>query len=204
MRNQLYLFIASCLLTACASTPPAQQHDICAVFEQHPNWYDYARESEKTWGIPKQILMAFVMNESGYRGNAKPERDWFLFIPLGRKSSARGYAQAKDQVWEEYKQERGGFFRNRGDMEDALDFIGWYNAKSHRELGISKWDTKNLYLAYHEGRGGYSRGSYKKNPEIIRIAERVARTAGDYGAQLKKCSERFKCHKWWQVWPICR
>ena len=204
MRNKFYILITICLLTACASTPPAQQHNICAVFEQNPAWYDYARESEHTWGIPIQILLAFVMNESGYRQGAKPERDWFLFIPLGRKSSARGYAQAKDPVWEEYKQERGGFFRSRGNMEDALDFIGWYNAKSHKELGISKWDTKNLYLAYHEGRGGYRRGSYKKNPEVIRIAGRVARTAGDYGVQLKKCRERFKCRKWWQVWPLCR
>ena len=126
MRNLCLIFTAVCFLTACATAPPVRQHNICAVFEQHPDWYDYARESQKTWGIPKQILMAFVMNESGYRGGARPERDWFLFIPLGRKSSARGYAQAKDPVWEAYKRERGGFFRSRGDMEDALAFIGWY------------------------------------------------------------------------------
>ena len=204
MKKPAFIFLTVCLLSACASTPPVQQHDICAVFEQHPDWYDYARESQKTWGIPKQILMAFVMNESGYRGGARPERDWFWFIPLGRKSSARGYAQAKDPVWEEYKRERGGLFRSRGDMEDALDFIGWYNEKSHRILGISKWDTKNLYLAYHEGRGGYQRGSYKKHPEVVKTAARVARTASEYGAQLKKCAARFKCHKWYQVWPLCR
>ena len=114
MRNLCLIFTAVCFLTACATAPPVRQHNICAVFEQHPDWYDYARESEKTWGIPIQILMAFVMNESGYRGGARPERDWVLFIPLGRKSSARGYAQAKDPVWKEYKQERGGLFRSRG------------------------------------------------------------------------------------------
>lgn len=204
MRNTLFIFITACLLTSCASTPPTQQHDICAVFRQHPDWYDYARQAERTWGIPVQILMAFIMNESGYRSGAKPEREKFLFIPLWHKSSARGYAQAKDPVWDDYKKDRGGFFSSRGDMEDALDFIGWYNEKSHRILGISKWDSKDLYLAYHEGWGGYRSGSYKKNPEVVRTAARVAHTASEYGAQLRKCAKDFKCHKWYQVWPLCR
>jgi len=190
-------------MTGCTSGPPKRQHDICSVFEQNPNWYDYARQSQKTWGIPKHILMAFVRHESSYQENAKTPYEWFLFIPLGRKSSATGYAQAKNPVWKEYKEERGGLFKSRGDMEDALDFIGWYNNKSHKQLGISKWDPKNLYLAYHEGRGGYQRGSYKKKPEIVKVAGRVARTASDYGAQLKKCEEQYKCRKWYQFWPFC-
>lgn len=174
------------------------------MLQQHPDWYDYAVKAEKTWGTPRHILLSFVRHESSYRGNAKPSYDWFLFIPLGRPSSAKGYAQAQDPVWKEYKAERGGFFKSRGDMEDALDFIGWYNDKSHKRLGISKWDVKNLYLAYHEGQGGYARGSYKKKPEVIRAAERVAGTAGNYGVQLKRCEEEFRCDKWYQIWPLCR
>ena len=42
----------------------------------------------------------------------------------GRPSSAKGYAQAQDPVWNEYQAERGRLFRSRSDMEDALDFIG--------------------------------------------------------------------------------
>ena len=203
MRTLVYIFTIACVMTGCTSGPPKRQHDICSVFEQNPNWYDYARQSQKTWGIPKHILMAFVRHESSYQENAKTPYEWFLFIPLGRKSSATGYAQAKNPVWKEYKEERGGLFKSRGDMEDALDFIGWYNNKSHKQLGISKWDPKNLYLAYHEGRGGYQRGSYKKKPEIVKVAGRVARTASDYGAQLKKCEEQYKCRKWYQFWPFC-
>ncbi|MFT5349680.1 MAG: hypothetical protein ACI909_002229 [Planctomycetota bacterium] len=84
-------------------------------------------------------------------------------------------------------------------MENALDFIGWYNDKSHRQLGISRWNAKHLYLAYHEGRGGYSRGSYKNKPALLKIAERVERTAADYATQLKQCEARFKCQKCYQV-----
>lgn len=190
-------------LGGCATAPPKQQHNICTVFDQHPSWYDYARKSKDTWGTPIQIQMAFVRQESSYRENAKPPFEWFLFIPLGRASSAKGYAQIQDPVWKEYKAERGSLFRSRGDMEDALDFIGWYNHKTHKQLGVSKWNTKALYLAYHEGRGGYKRGSHRKKPGLLRIADKVARTADDYGAQLKQCEARFQCRKWYQFWPFC-
>ena len=122
--------VMAALVVGCASTPPKRQADLCAVFEQHPDWYDYARDSVKEWGTPVHVLMAFVRHESSYRAKAKPPFKWFLFIPLGRASSAKGYAQAQDPVWGEYQEERGGLFRSRSDMEDALDFIGWYNHKT--------------------------------------------------------------------------
>ena len=133
--------------------------------------------------------MSFVKQESAFVHDAKPPRDWFLFIPLGRPSSAEGYAQAQDAAWDEYQDENGGLFKSRSDIDDALDFIGWYNNKSSQALGISKWDPKNMYLAYHEGRGGYARGSYKSKPEVVRIAERVDGQARKYGAQLRQCED---------------
>ncbi len=197
------LAMAIALMPGCASAPPKQQDNLCAIFDQYPEWYDAARDSQDKWGTPPHILMAFVKQESAYRHDAKPPRDWFLFIPLGRKSSAEGYAQAKDEAWEEYEDEVGGFFKSRSDMEDALDFIGWYNYKSNKVLGISKWDPKRMYLAYHEGRGGYARGSYKSKPEVVRYANRVDWQAREYGAQLRQCEDRFKCRHWYQVWPLC-
>ena len=80
-------------------------------------------------------------------------------------------------MWGEYKAERGRLFKSRSDMEDALDFIGWYNQKSSRELGISRNDAQQLYLAYHEGRGGYRRGTWKSKPDLQRVAKRVEDTA---------------------------
>ena len=88
-------------------------------------------------------------------------------------------------------------------MEDALDFIGWYNHKSHEQLGLSKWNARELYLAYHEGRGGFSRRTYKKKPNLLRVADKVARTASRYGAQLQECEARFRCRKFYQFWPFC-
>jgi hypothetical protein len=191
------------LLAGCAASPPRDPGDLCAVFDQYPEWYDASKASQERWGTPPHILMAMVKQESAFRHDAKPPRDWFLFIPLGRKSSAEGYAQAKDGTWEDYERETGGLFKSRSDMEDALDFIGWYNTKSNRRLGISKWDPKNLYLAYHEGHGGYARGSYRGKPQLMRVAGKVDWQAREYGAQLRQCEDRFKCRSWYQVWPLC-
>jgi hypothetical protein len=147
--------------------------------------------------------MAFVRHESSYRHNAKPAREWFLFIPLGRPSSAKGDAQVQDPAWQDYRKETGGLLKRRSNMEDALDFIGWYNNKSNKLLGISKWDSKQLYLAYHEGHGGYRRGSYLNKPKLMGIAARVDHTAREYGAQLRACEDQFKCRRWYQVSPLC-
>ena len=205
-RFRLALVAAIAVLAAgCASSPPKDQGDICEVFDQEPDWYDYARKSARKWGTPVHVLMAFVRHESSYRARAKPPRAKFLFIPLPwRISSAKGYAQAKNPVWDEYEDERGRFFRSRADMEDALDFIGWYNHKTWKQLGIARTDARNLYLAYHEGRGGYRRGTWKKKGFVRDTAEKVTQTAARYRSQLDRCESRFRCDSWYKVWPFCR
>ena len=198
--------LAALLLAACAGTPPRNQEDICSVLDQHPAWYDYAVDAEERWGVPKHVLLSFVRFESGFRSSVKPPRDWFLrVIPLPRDSSAYGYAQAQNFTWKEYLEDTdGGWFTDRDNMADALDFVGWYNHRSHEELGISVWDPKNLYLAYHEGRGGYRSGTWRNKPGLLERAEQVDWQAREYGAQLSQCEDRFKCDAWYQFWPFCR
>jgi len=204
IKHLLSLLMLACFIAGCDASPPRNQENICAIFDQYPEWYDYAKASEEKWGTPSHVLMAFVKRESGFQYNAKPPQEWYLFIPLGRKSSATGYAQALDAAWKEYTSETGGLFKSRSDLEDALDFIGWYNDQSNKRLGISKRDTKHLYLAYHEGHRGYQRGTFRKKPKVIRVADDVSRVARQYDSQLRQCEQRFKCHKWYQFWPFCK
>ena len=76
-------------LAGCSTaSPPTRQADICEVFQQYPDWYDYARKSASRWGTPIHVQMSFVRHESSYRGDARPPRQWLWFIPLGRPSSA--------------------------------------------------------------------------------------------------------------------
>ncbi|MHB1273957.1 MAG: transglycosylase SLT domain-containing protein [Rhodanobacter sp.] len=174
-------------LGGCATVPPRNSQNICAVFDQYPHWYRDARDAQKRWGTPVNVLMAFVQRESGFREKARPARPRFLFIPLPRRSSAYGYAQAQDPVWQEYRKANGRWFKSRKDMDDSLDFLGWYTDRIHRELGISKWDPRHLYIAYHEGIGGYRSGHWRHDRHLLQTADGVDRRAREYGAQLRRC-----------------
>ena len=189
----------SILLMGCSIAPPKQQEDICEIFREKNNWFDDAEDAELRWGVPIQVMMAFIYQESRFQDEAAPERTWYLgFIPGARKSSAYGYAQAQDPVWDEYRKATRNGWASRDDFDDAVDFVGWYVAGTHQQLKISKWDSKNQYLAYHEGRGGYRQGSYKSKKWLIKVANKVAARASRYGKQLKQC--RSDLEGWWPFW----
>lgn len=203
------LIAAWCLLASgcavLAPSPPRAQDDLCAIFREHPKWYDHARDSARKWGTPIATQMAFVRQESAFRSHARPARQRLLgFIPWRRPSSAKGYAQAQDPVWDEYQTDAGGLFARRSHMKHATDFIGWYNRRSHRALGIGLDNTEHLYLAYHEGPTGYRRGNWRNKPRVQRIARDVALRASHYQAQLASCEAEFRCRRFYQVWPFCR
>ncbi len=176
------------LLAGCASkAPPQSPHNLCSIFKEKPSWYKAAQKSQKRWGTPIQVMMAMMYQESSYQHDARPPRKWFLFIPRGRASSAYGYAQALDGTWDMYLSEAGGFMASRTDFGDAIDFIGWYNHKTRAANKVSLWHADKLYLNYHEGWGGYARGSHNKKKWLINVASRVERRASEYGAQLRSC-----------------
>lgn len=206
--HHLLILMLSVLLTGCSlfsPSPPGNQSDICAIFEEQPAWYDYAERSRKRWGTPIATQMAFVQQESSFRSHVRPPRPRVLgFIPWFRNSSAYGYAQAQNPVWGEYRDDAGSFFARRTHMKHALDFIGWYNRDTHNRLGIALSNPEHLYLAYHEGRGGYARGSYRGKPQLMRTARRVRDRAWRYDAQLKQCEESLRCRRFYQFWPFCR
>ena len=199
------MLLAAIVMSGCASRPPQQQDNICSIFREQPRWYDHARASERRWGTPIAVQMAFVQQESSFRARARPERNRILgFIPGRRPSSARGYAQAQDPAWQDYQQATGNRRARRSNMADALDFIGWYNDVSHRRLGLSKTDAYHLYLAYHEGHTGFQRGAWRNNRQLRAIASRVDQLAMNYSRQLPACESRLRCRRWYQIRPFCR
>ncbi|MGY6587520.1 MAG: transglycosylase SLT domain-containing protein [Wenzhouxiangella sp.] len=200
-----FLFLSALLLVGCASRPPQDQDNVCQIFSQHPRWYDHALASERRWGTPIAVQMAFVQQESSFRARARPERNRVLgVIPGRRPSSARGFAQAQDPAWSDYQRATGNRRARRSNMADALDFIGWYNDVSHRRLGIAKNDAYRLYLAYHDGHTGYQRGGWRNNSQLQAIASRVDQRAMRYQRQLAGCEDQFRCRRWYQLRPFCR
>ena len=177
----------------CASQPPARQDNLCSIFQEHPKWFKAAAKSERRWGVPIAVQMAFVQRESSFVSRARPPRKKLLgVVPWKRPSSAYGYAQATNGTWDAYKRATRSVLADRNKFSDAVDFIGWYNTVSHKKLGIAKSNAEQLYLAYHEGQGGYARGSYRKKPKVQRYARTVAARAAQYQTQLSGCRKKLE------------
>ncbi|MBZ5488421.1 lysozyme-like domain containing protein [Halomonas aquamarina] len=203
-----WLVSAVLLLSGCATfapNPPQDQGNICEIFREQPTWYDYARDSEDKWGTSIATQMAFIQQESSFKSHVRPDRKYYLgFIPGPRPSSAKGYAQAQDPVWGEYREQAGSLFARRTSMKHATDFIGWYNRRSQQQAGISLSNPEHLYYAYHEGAGGYRRGTYRSKPHVLRAGQQIAARTHRYQAQLNACEAEFQCRRFYQVWPFCR
>lgn len=180
------------LLVGCASRPPTNAENICEVFDEKRGWYKDARKSSRRWGTDITVMMAMMYQESSFKSRAKPPRRKILWvIPGPRPASAYGYAQATDATWRDYQKATGRGGADRNDFDDAIDFIGWYNDQSQRRNRIAKTDAYHLYLAYHEGQGGFARRSFKNKQWLKDVATRVSKRSGTYRAQLDRCEAKF-------------
>lgn len=178
---------------SCTVQPPKNLDNLCKIFEEKRSWYKAAKRAEKKWGAPLQVPMAMMYQESKFESDAKPPKEYLLgFIPWGRKSSAFGYSQAKTGTWKDYVRETGNRWADRDNFADAVDFMGWFIHKTHRLNKISKWDAGTQYLNYHEGWGGYRRGTYKSKQWLTKVAVNVNGRASRYGAQYRGCKKKLE------------
>jgi hypothetical protein len=190
---KIVLFISYLFLSACATLPPPQAvHHLCQIFRQYPSWYHDSQSAEMRWHLPIHVQMAIMYQESRFQANAKPPFRFFLgIIPVGRPSTAFGYTQALDTTWDLYRQSTGHYFASRQNFSDGVDFIGWYANMTHQRAKIPRTDAYRLYLAYHEGVGGYMQQTYLRKPWLMRAAHKVAAQAAIYQAQLARCRGQF-------------
>lgn len=181
-------FASILLLAACAARVPSHPNDMCTIFREFPDWYKATEKTEDKWGVPIPVQMAIMYHESAFKKEAKPPRKRFLWIfPGPRPTSAYSYSQALDSAWADYEKSTGNWHAQRNNFGDASDFVGWYCYQSHRKLGIAYDDAYAQYLAYHEGWGGYTRGSYNSQTWLIHYSQRVQSRATLYQFQLEQC-----------------
>ena len=109
------------------------------------------------------------------------------FIPGPRPSTAYGYAQALETTWEMYEKNTGRRGGQRDDFDDVIDFVGWYCDRSYKRCSISKKDAYNLYLAHHEGHGGFNKRTYRDKKWLQEAARKVRDRARTYSRQLNGC-----------------
>ena len=188
------IFRAMILLVALGScgsknfSAPRNLDNACSIVSERPAYLRAFKATERKWGVPVPVLMAIIYQESKFIGNNRTPHQYALgVIPVGRQSSAFGYSQALDATWREYQQREGGRGARRDNIRDASDFIGWYMNQTKDEIGISMSNTRDQYLAYHDGRTGFVRGTWKRKSWLARIAGEVDARAVMYDTQLRGC-----------------
>lgn len=182
------IFIAL-LASGCASVPkkPDGIENACQIMNTANSWKDAFQNSYTTYGVPPHVVMAVIYQESRFVHDARPPKKVVFGIPTTRPSTAYGFAQALDGTWDWYRDKTGNSGADRDHFPDAVDFIGWYILENHKRTGISKWDAKNQYLAYHEGTGGYLRKTHHKKPWLLKVSQKVENRAARYRKQLSQC-----------------
>ena len=184
----LLLILGSC--GARDGSAPRNLDNACSILTERPQYVRAFKQAERKWGVETHVLMAMIYQESKFISDNRPPHQYVLgVIPVGRQSSALGYSQALDGTWQEYQRLEGGFGAKRTDIFDATDFMGWYMQQTVEETGVAINDTRNQYLAYHDGRTGYLRGSWRSKSWLIRIADEVAARAVLYDTQLRRCGK---------------
>lgn len=193
LRHPFWAMVA--LLAACSSTPdrpdgvPKNQGNACSVLQQRDGWGEALVKAQRKWHAPPSVVMAIIWRESSFRHDARPLKKTASLSPFSSKyaSSAYGYSQALNGTWKWYQDETGSHSADRGDFDDAVDFVGWYLNKTQHMTGLRKTDAFNQYLAYHEGQTGYNRGDWRRKSWLMNAASQVQNQADRYRAQLAVC-----------------
>ena len=170
-------------------TPPRNLDDACSILKQRPQFIKAFKATKRKWGVPISVQMAILYQESKFDADARTPYKYVLgVLPMGRQSSAFGYAQALDGTWDQYRKETRSRGARRDNIRDATDFMGWYMNETKRRNGVALSDARNQYLAYHEGHTGFARGNYRNKSWLVRIAQEVEDRAVMYQFQLEKCA----------------
>nr|WP_010133668.1 membrane protein [Microbulbifer agarilyticus] len=190
------LVLPALLATGCATTPPSNTDDLCEIFREKDGWYQDAAKSARKWNTPIATMMATLHQESRFVHDAKPPRSKILWIiPGPRPSDAYGYSQALGTTWRGYQRATGSYGADRDDFGDAIDFVGWYHNTSQRQCNIRANDTYHLYLAYHEGQGGFNRRTFRNKQWLKNVAQKVSARSQTYQRQLNSCEASLKKRK---------
>ncbi|MCA8882920.1 MAG: transglycosylase SLT domain-containing protein [Rhodobacteraceae bacterium] len=191
MSSRIAALILLTFLAACGGkSAPRNLDNACSIADQRPKYLRAMQKTEKKWGVPVNVQMAVIHQESKFDGDARTPHTYALgVIPMGRQSSAYGYAQALDSTWKDYKRAAGRPGASRKNIKDATDFMGWYMTRTEQRFGIPKSNAREHYLAYHEGLGGYARGSYRNKSWLVGVANKVEYRSQMYRQQLKSCGK---------------
>ena len=74
------------VMTGCTTTPPSNTENLCSIFQEKDSWYVDAHDVHRKYGVPINVAMSIMAQESSFREDAQPPMRWFLMTEIGRAS----------------------------------------------------------------------------------------------------------------------
>ena len=190
MSTILRSILILCFISSCSFgnfRKPIDYDNACSILAGKRHYYRAFKNTNRKWESPYMFKWQLYIMKVVFKIEQNTNEVFLGIIPLGRESSAFGYAQALDGTWTDYKKATGRSIARRSSIRDSADFMGWYMTKTRKLTGVSLSDAKNQYLAYHEGQVGYLKGSYKRKQWLINKANNVGNRSSKYKRQLSTC-----------------
>lgn len=174
-------------LAGCATAPPSNPENICAIFREKPDWHDAALKVQKKWGAPVPVPMAMMYQESSFKHDAVPPRYYFLgFIPGPRQFRLRL---------------RPGQGRDLGRLQERCGRLGFQPRRLRRRAGFHglvheqdpahqrRVQVRRLWPIPELPRGwtGYRNRSYDRKAWLKTVSQKVQARAQKFAAQYKSC-----------------
>ena len=72
--NKKLIFVLLFILISACSSIPKNTADGCSIFSERYFWYKHVKKTEKKWGTPVHLQLAFIKMESDFDWLAKPKR----------------------------------------------------------------------------------------------------------------------------------
>ncbi|GIR11363.1 MAG: hypothetical protein CM15mP22_7830 [Gammaproteobacteria bacterium] len=132
----------------------------------------YPFNAQQKWGTEPSTVMAIIRQESSFKPNAAPDREKILELFLGKDLHQQKVISGSKFYMGRLQKRNRKFRASRSSFSSSVDFIGWYLSKAP-SARIQPQEVDKLYLAYHEGYGGYKRETYKGKSWLIDTARKV-------------------------------
>ena len=147
--------------------------------------------AEQKYGVPVPVLMATVRKESGFKTTPSRHAPSCSASFPGPASPA---PTAIRRRWTAHgrntRRETGNFAARRTNFADAVDFVGWYHAKTADTYGVARNDTFSLYLAYYARLDRPMAAATGGQCRLAALCPRHRKMARDYAEQLRQCGNR--------------
>lgn len=165
------LLISVSFLSGCISSvirQPEVSDTICDILEQNEDWLEPVQISKENYGTPIWLSLALL---------EPPLSDF-----------DKKHIRPRESDWQEYRVQNENWDASPDNIDDAVDFIGWFTARNIKLNQLNWENTYEHYLSLRLGQSQYRYIDTANYPNLIKQAKNIARRARRWQHELPACS----------------